>query len=114
VERLSQHGDHLAALVRDNADRVEVIGTVGQAALNNMEQLRAQLPVIASATKDLTNNIGNTGRVAQAHLTDMVHGLNRLNDLAWPASVRSIAARTRRGLDAGAGNAFGPARPVGE
>jgi hypothetical protein len=89
VERLSQHGDHLAALVRDNAERVQVIGTVGQAALNNMEQLRAQLPVIASATKDLTNNIGNTGRVAQAHLTDMVHGLNRLNDFGL-ASERQV------------------------
>jgi flagellar biosynthesis chaperone FliJ len=100
VERLSQHGDHLAALVRDNAERVQVIGTVGQAALNNMEQLRAQLPVIASATKDLTNNIGNTGRVAQAHLTDMVHGLNRLNDfgLASERQVESLRERVEASM----------------
>jgi hypothetical protein len=100
VERLSQHGDHLSALVRENVDRVQAIGTVGEAALANMEQLRAQLPVIASSTKDLTNNIGNAGRTAQAHLTDMVHGLNRLNDfgMASERQVESLRERVETSL----------------
>jgi hypothetical protein len=100
VERLSQHGDRLSSLVQDNAERLQVIGTVGSAALANMEQLRAQLPVIASSTKDVTSNIGNAGRVAQAHLTDMVFGLNRLNDfgVASERQVESLRERVEGAL----------------
>ncbi|MDE1915574.1 MAG: ATPase [Sphingomonadales bacterium] len=95
VERLSQHSERLSALVQDNAEKLDVIGTVGTAALSNMEQLRAQLPVIASATKDVTSNIGNAGRVAQAHLTDMVFGLNRLNEFGM-ASERQVETLRER------------------
>ena len=100
VERLSQHGERLTGLVAENAERLQAIGTVGTAALANMEQLRAQLPVIASATRDVTNNIGNAGRVAQAHLTDMVFGLNRLNDfgVASERQVESLRERVESAL----------------
>lgn len=95
VERLSQHSERLSTLVQGNAEQLDVIGNVGTAALANMEQLRAQLPVIASATKDVTSNIGNAGRVAQAHLADMVLGLNRLNDFGM-ASERQVETLRER------------------
>lgn len=97
VERLSQHGDHLAGLVRENADRVQVIGSVGEAALLNMKHLREQLPIITSSTKDLTNTIGNAGRVAQAHLQDMVVGLNRMNDFGVASERQVESLRDRVG-----------------
>jgi hypothetical protein len=93
VERLTQHGDHLAGLVRDNAAGLEVIGTVSDAALGNMERLREHLPVISNSTKDLANNIANTGRVAQAHLQDMVYGLNRLNDFGLASERQVLSLR---------------------
>jgi hypothetical protein len=100
VERLTQHGERLTGLVGDNTEKLQTISAVGTAALSNMEQLRAQLPVIANATKDVTNNIGNAGRVAQAHLTDMVFGLNRLNDfgVASERQVESLRERVEAAL----------------
>ncbi|WP_157098929.1 coiled-coil domain-containing protein [Novosphingobium rosa] len=97
VERLREHGDHLAGLVRDNASGLEVISTVSDAAMGNMERLREHLPVISNSTKDLANNIANTGRVAQAHLQDMVYGLNRLNDFG-AASERQVLS-LREGVE---------------
>ena len=89
ADRLSQNADRLAALIRENDARVETIGTVSQAALENMEKLRGQLPVIASSAKDVTNNIGNAGRTAQSQLQDMVNGFGRLNEFGQ-ASERQI------------------------
>lgn len=89
TERLSEHAERLQDLIRDNGSRVESISTVSQAALENMEKLRGQLPVIASSAKDVTNNIGNAGRAAHAQLEDMISGFNRLNEFGT-ASERQV------------------------
>ncbi|HKT86289.1 MAG TPA: ATPase [Novosphingobium sp.] len=94
TERLSEHAGRLQDLIRDNGSRVESISTVSQAALENMEKLRGQLPVIASSAKDVTNNIGNAGRAAHAQLEDMISGFNRLNEFGT-ASERQV--QTLRG-----------------
>ena len=91
TERLSQNADRLAELIRDNGSRLDTIGSVSSAALENMERLRGQLPVIASSAKDVTNNIGAAGRTAQAQLEDMVTGFNRLNQFGQ-ASERQVTA----------------------
>lgn len=79
-ERLSQNADRLQDLIRENGSRVDSIGSVSEAALENMEKLRGQLPVIASSAKDVTNNIGNAGRTAHSQLEDMVSGFKRINE----------------------------------
>ncbi|MCJ2177854.1 ATPase [Novosphingobium album (ex Hu et al. 2023)] len=95
ADRLSQNAERLQDLVRDNGARVDSISTVSTAALENMEKLRGQLPVIASSAKDVTNNIANAGRTAHAQLEDMVQGFNRLNEFG-SASERQVASlRTR-------------------
>lgn len=91
VERISEHAGRLQDLIRDNGARVESIGSVSQAALENMEKLRGQLPVIASSAKDVTNNIANAGRAAHAQLEDMIGGFNRLNEFGM-ASERQVQA----------------------
>lgn len=91
ADRLSQNAETLRSLIADNGTRVDTIGGVSKAALENMEKLRAQLPVIASSAKDVTNNIGNAGRAAHAQLEDMIGGFNRLNDFG-SASERQVAA----------------------
>ena len=91
TERLSQNADRLEQLIRDNGARVDTIGSVSQAALENMERLRGQLPVIASSAKDVTNNIATAGRTAHAQLEDLINGFNRLNEFGQ-ASERQVAS----------------------
>lgn len=91
ADRLSQNAETLRGLIADNGARVDSIGTVSRAALDNMEKLRGQLPVIASSAKDVTNNIGNAGRAAHAQLEDMIGGFNRLNEFG-SASERQVSA----------------------
>lgn len=91
TERLSANASRLEELVRDNGSRIESLGSVSQAALENLEQLRSQLPVIASSAKDVTNNIGAAGRTAHAQLAEMVSGFNRLNEFGQ-ASERQVSS----------------------
>ena len=95
AERLSQNAARLQELVRDNGARVESISSVSNAALENMEKLRGQLPVIASSAKDVTNNIANAGRAAHAQLEDMVNGFNRLNEFGAASERQVESLRTR-------------------
>jgi predicted nucleic acid-binding Zn-ribbon protein len=90
TERLSANADRLAALIGDNSAQIEAIGGVSASALENMDKLRAQLPVIANSAKDVTNNIGNAGRTAHAQLQEMVTGFHRLNEFGQ-ASERQVA-----------------------
>lgn len=89
AERLSGSASQLAGLVSDNGKKVDTIATVAQNALENMEKLRGQLPVIANAAKDVTNNIANAGRTAHVQLEDMVTGFQRLNEFGV-ASERQV------------------------
>lgn len=89
VERISENAGRLQDLIRDNSARVDSISSVSHAALENMEKLRGQLPVIASSAKDVTNNIGNAGRAAHAQLEDMISGFSRLNEFGT-ASERQV------------------------
>jgi hypothetical protein len=91
TERLSTHAERLQQLIVDNSAQLDSIGTVSQAALDNMEKLRGQLPVIASSAKDVTNNIANAGRTAHGQLHEMVGGFARLNEFGQ-ASERQVAA----------------------
>jgi hypothetical protein len=101
TERLSQHAGRLQDLVRENGEKVETIGTVSRAALENMDMLRGQLPVVASSARDITNNIATAGRTAQAQLEELVGGFNRLNEFG-AASERQVEA-VRRSVDGATG-----------
>ena len=90
VERIGHHAGELQALVRVNKADVEAIGTVSANARENMELLRGHLPVIASSAKDVANNIGNGGRIAQAQLQELINGLIRLNEFGQ-ACERQVA-----------------------
>ena len=94
-DRLGQHADRLASLIHGNSAQVEAIGSVSAAALENMETLRGQLPMIATMGRDVTNAIGNAGRVAQGHLQDMVAGFERLNQFGQ-ASERQVESLRQR------------------
>ncbi len=88
-ERLSQSAEQLQSLILANSAQIESIGSVSEAALDNMEKLRGQLPVIANSARDVTNNIGNAGRTAHAQLQEMINGFKRLNEFGQ-ASERQV------------------------
>ena len=93
TERLSLHAEKLAGLIQDNGTRIDAIGDVSTAALENMEKLRSQLPVIASSAKDVTNNIGNAGRAAGGQLDVLISGFKKLNEFGQASERQVISLR---------------------
>ncbi len=91
AERLSQNASTLQSLIKDNGAQIEAISTVSAAALDNMEKLRGQLPVIANAARDVTNNIGNAGRTAHGQVQEMITGFKRIHEFGQ-ASERQVDA----------------------
>lgn len=79
-ERLSANADRLQELIRANGEQVNVIGSVSDTALANMDRLRDQLPVVSNAARDVASQIGNAGNTAQGQLDEMISGFARLND----------------------------------
>ena len=89
VERLSGSAERLQELIAGNGAQVDRIGHVSGHALENMEKLRGQLPVIANSAKDVTNSIGNAGRTAHVQLEELIAGFQRLNEFGL-ASERQV------------------------
>ena len=98
VDRLSGSAGRLQELITGNGAQVDRIGEVADHALDNMEKLRTQLPVIANAAKDVTNNIASAGRSAHVQIEDLVNGFQRLNEFGV-ASERQVG-QVRERVDA--------------
>ncbi|MEN7537094.1 hypothetical protein [Aurantiacibacter flavus] len=80
AERLSGSADTLQELIATNGDRVDRIGKVSETAVANMEQLRDQLPVLANSARDMTNQIGSVGNVANHQVDCLVTAMQKLED----------------------------------
>ena len=93
AERLSQNAQSLAALIQDNTAQITAISAVSTAALDNMEQLRGQLPVLTNSAKDVANTIGTTGRMAGDQITELTRGMERLESLSATGEARIAALR---------------------
>ena len=94
-EKISEHADRLQGLIRDNGEQVDAIAGTSTAALENMEKLRDNLPVIANSARDVSNKIGGVGRTAQDQLGALVAGFERLNEFG-EASERQVASLRKR------------------
>ncbi|WP_435417511.1 ATPase [Parerythrobacter aurantius] len=90
-ERLSEHADRLQSLVRGNSAQVEQIAAVSVTAMENMDKLRSDLPVIANSARDVANQIGSAGGVAEGQIERLVSGFGRLNEFG-AASERQVTA----------------------
>lgn len=88
-ERISEHAGRLQELIRDNGAQVETIGRVSTTALENMDRLRDDLPVISNSARDVASQIGRAGGVAKDQLDELVSGFNRLNEFG-EASGRQV------------------------
>lgn len=99
-ERLSVGADRLAGLIHENTAQIESIASVSTVALENMDKLRGDLPVIANSARDVTSQIGNAGRTAHAQLEELVAGFHRLNTFgeASERQVESLGVRINAAL----------------
>lgn len=93
AERLATNASQLQDLIKDNGAQVDAIASVSTAALTNMEKLRDDLPVIANSARDVSNQIGNAGRIAHEQLDRLIAGFDRLNHFGL-ASERQVSALT--------------------
>jgi chromosome segregation ATPase len=94
-ERISRHADQLQRLIRDNGEQVETIGRISATALENMDRLRGDLPVISNSARDVASQIGHAGNTAQGQLEELIQGFNRLNQFG-EASERQVASLRAR------------------
>lgn len=88
AERLSTHAGELQALIKNNGAEVETIAATSETALGNMNRLRDDLPVIANAARDVTNQIGSAGRVAEEQLAKLSGGFERLTEVGASSEVQ--------------------------
>jgi len=102
TERLSTNADRLQELIHSNGAQVETLGSVSENALANMESLRDQLPVLSNAARDMSNQIGNAGNIANGQIEALVTGFDRLNQFgeAGEKHVELISEKVTATLDA--------------
>ena len=74
---------------------------VGGAAYKNLDQLREHLPVVINTAKDVTNQIGNSGRAAQTEMAAMVATLKRVGEVGTAAkqSLDTLTETSAQSLD---------------
>jgi hypothetical protein len=68
----------LNTALADSDAKAKTLEAVSNAATSNLEQLRKHLPVVTSAAKDVTNQIGSAGNNAQLQIKSLIAGLERV------------------------------------
>lgn len=107
--KLTTAAEIIRQSLEDGLGKMEKLDKVGDAAYKNLEQLREHLPVVINTAKDVTNQIGNSGRTAQTEMAAMVATLKKIEDVGAAAktslneltdkstiSVESLAAEAER------------------
>jgi hypothetical protein len=112
AERLSANAAELQSLIASNGAQVETIATTSDTALGNMNRLRDDLPVIANAARDVANQIGGVGRVAEDHLSRLGGAFERLSAIGGESETR--IGRLRSEIDEALGALETRAGTVGQ
>lgn len=79
-QKLIESAQVLTAALADSDQKAKTLETVSQSANTNLEQLRKHLPVVTSAAKDVTNQIGSAGNNAQMQIKSLIATLERVRD----------------------------------
>ncbi len=94
-ERLSENAGRLQELITDNGEQVDRLHGVSGAALDNMEKLRGQLPVLTNAARDLVNSIGQAGEGAHGQINRLTEGFGRLGQAGEASTLKVDEMRAR-------------------
>lgn len=79
-QKLIESAQMLSAALADSDEKAKKLEAVSQAAITNLEHLRKHLPVVTSAAKDVTNQIGGAGNNAQVQIKSLIASLERVSD----------------------------------
>jgi predicted nucleic acid-binding Zn-ribbon protein/predicted transcriptional regulator len=88
AQRLTDAAEQLGSALVDADEKSQLLAKVSTAAVTNLEQLRNHLPVVTSAAKDVTNQIGNAGRNAQSQIETLIPAIKLMDDTANEAFER--------------------------
>ena len=79
-QKLMDSAQVLTTALADSDEKAKTLEAVSQSANTNLEQLRKHLPVVTSAAKDVTNQIGSAGNNAQIQIKALIATLERVRD----------------------------------
>jgi hypothetical protein len=85
----------LASALADSDAKAKTLEVVSNAATSNLEQLRKHLPVVTSAAKDVTNQIGSAGNNAQLQIKTLIAALERVGEAGRSTREYIDAVETR-------------------
>jgi hypothetical protein len=80
ARRLVEAAEQLGTALADSDVRAKTLEAASNAATSNLEQLRKHLPVVTSAAKDVTNQIGSAGNSAQVQVKSLITALQRVGE----------------------------------
>jgi hypothetical protein len=95
AQRLTDAAATLSSALSDTDERAQILQTVSNAAVTNVEQLRNHLPVVTSAAKDATNQIGIAGNTAHNQIRAIVDALNDVVEASQKTSADLSALDTQ-------------------
>lgn len=85
AQRLTEAAAQLTTALSDSDERAKMLQTASNAAVTNLEQLRNHLPVVTSAAKDATNQIGIAGNTAHGQIQAIIGTLKAMDESAIKA-----------------------------
>jgi hypothetical protein len=97
ASKLMEAAQQLGAALADSDAKAKTLEEVSSAAATNLEQLRKHLPVVTSAAKDVTNQIGSAGNSAQLQVKTLIAGLQRVADAGTSARENIEGLEVRAG-----------------
>lgn len=95
AKRLTEAAEQLNAALHDSDDRAKMLQVASNAAVTNLEQLRNHLPVVTSAAKDATNQIGIAGNTAHGQIQAIIATLKSMDESASQAGNALEALNNR-------------------
>ena len=97
ASKLMEAAQQLGSALADSDAKAKTLEEVSSAAATNLEQLRKHLPVVTSAAKDVTNQIGSAGNSAQLQVKTLIAGLQRVADAGTNARENIEGLEVRAG-----------------
>lgn len=85
-QRLTEAATQLSTALTDSDERAKMLQVASNAAVTNLEQLRNHLPVVTSAAKDATNQIGIAGNTAHSQIQAIIGVLKTMDEGAARAN----------------------------
>lgn len=78
AQRLTEAAETLSHALGDADEKARILEATSNAAVTNLEQLRNHLPVVSSAAKDATNQIGIAGNSAHTQIQAILTTLDKV------------------------------------